>query len=537
MTETPPPPRLTIPPGVTWELPPAHEDQEPLAGRFGATYAPGGFQPVPVVTIGGDRISSGRLGEDPGTPWPDQVVVDGFSVTWGRDRVMDQPELASATVTLFDTTNTWHKDRQRIGKLVTIGYTGTIPGAGGGDVSSVFFRGRVQKVQAVRKTVRIDGAMVTGTLVTMPLVSVLNDLANITPTGAWPEESMEARRARLEALAIDVIPGGVSIRDAWKTPSAAPVAVDAQKSVWDHLLALYDSCGADRYAYYPSDQTLRFMPRRDYFNLRGLAGLWWNQATEDTLPGRAAQGVYARSFQVTPTGGTAGTPHYLDGQAVEADPGDGIEQGPEHRVSRISMTNPDGTTADFTSRTTVHMIPDVNERTEGTRQVAVDSVLTWNSWADLAADDVRQLARNEGREWRLPELTWDTKRSGGFETFEQAVFYLWGAETASNVFIQRTWLSGYGIRPIFGVMGGRIRYQRRRWIVGITLAPVVTTLPQHAITWEEIDDGSGGYEIQWWDTPRGNSLHESLTYEDLRYVSTGLGVTVIPPDTGWDETQ
>lgn len=537
MTEVPPPPRMLIPPGVSWDLPAdLDEDPGPIAGRFGAASG-GGFQPLPQVSIGDTLISSGRYGSDPGTPWPDQVVVDGFAVRWGRDRVMDQPELATASVTLFDTTNTWTRDRQRIGKLVTIAYTGTVPGAGGGDVTQVFFRGRVQKLKAVRKAVRIDGQLVHGTLVTMPLVSVLNDLANITPTGSWPEESMEARRARLEALAAGVLPGGVAIRDVWKTPSAGPVDASAQSSVWGHLMDLYNSCGADRYVYDPAAQSLSFVPRRDFFSLRGLAGLWWNQATEDTLPGRAAQGAYVRSYQVTPTGGVAGVPAYLDGRAVEADPKDGLEQGPEHRVSRISLTNPDGTTADFKDRTTLYIIPDVNEVTEGTRQVSVDSIVTWNSWADVAADDVRQVARKEARAWTLPPLSWDTKRTGGFETYEQAQLFLAGAERNAIVFVQRTWLAGQGIRPVWGVMGGQIVYRERRWVIDLDLAPVVTTLPQHSITWEEIDDGTPGHEIQWWDEPRGNSLHESVTYEDLRYVSSGLGVIVIPADTGWDETQ
>lgn len=532
--ERPPPPRLAIPTGIAWELPPAaptEEDGDQLDGAlaFGAAFtpSPGGFQPVPVVAIDGADVASGTVDG----AIPDQVVVDGLTLRWGRAKVLDQPEPGTGSLTLFDATKTWAIGRQLIGKSVTVSWSGTIPGTG--PDRRTFFRGRIQRVKVVAKTVHIGGRTVDGSLVTLQLVSIINDLANIKPTVAWPEETMDARRGRLAALAADVLPNGVLIRDYWKTPHAEPVSVTNQRSVYDHIIALYDSCGADKMTYWPVDQFVRNMPRRDYPSVRGLAGLWWNQPGEPTQPGRAGLGCYVRTYSLD-VGGIVGTPHYLDAGAIEWDPADGLEQGPEQRISRVLVTNPDGAVAGYPDRRTLLLVPDVDERREGVRQASVDSIIVWNSWAEQMAGDVREVASQEGRAWSLPPVVWDTRRTEGFETWEQGRFYLIGGETNSIVFLQGSQLPQYGIRPVVGIRGSVTSYRRGHWWFELTLDPVVTTLPQHAITWEEIDDGSAEYEVQWWDGDHPHGMHESLTYEDLGYVSTGMGVVTIPVDTGWD---
>jgi hypothetical protein len=88
---------------------------------------------------------------------------------------------------------------------------------------------------------------------------------------------------------------------------------------------------------------------------------------------------------------------------------------------------------------------------------------------------------------------------------------------------------------VFGVMGGTIAYSREGWDLTLSLAPITTTQKQHSITWEEIDDGSTTFELQWHDTDHTRGLHESVTYEDMAFCSTGLGVSTIPADVGWDQ--
>lgn len=532
----PPPPQLPIPSGIAWELPepaPDEDDGDQLddGERFGATYSPGGFQPVPYVSIGGVQVARGTTaGKIVG-----QIVVDGLTVRWGRQKVMEQPEISTAQLVLFDATETWATGRQLIGQEVRITWEDDLPGTG--LITRTLFVGRIQRVKLGRKTVRqADGTEVDGALVTLPLVSIINDLANIKPKTAWPEETVEARRNRLNALIANVLPGGLLVRSYWYTPNVEPYGVTSQRSLWDHIVALYDSTGADRLSHWPTDGLIRNMVRKD-FTVRGLAGLWWDQTTDPQGPGRAGKGAYIRTYSVAPVGGPGGTPHYLDGAALQDDPAESLEQGPEQRISRVQVSNPDGATAPtYTERTATFLIPTVNETTEGVRQASVDSVLTWNAWADLAGKDLVEMASQEGTAWRLPSLSWDTSRTDGFETYQQASLHLLGVESTSIVFLQRTWLPRFGIRPIVGIIGGVVSYRRGHWRLELETSPAITqSAPQHAITWEEIDDGTAEYEVQWWDEEHPRGLHESVTYEDLAYCSTGVGVVTIPPDVGWDQ--
>jgi hypothetical protein len=106
----------------------------------------------------------------------------------------------------------------------------------------------------------------------------------------------------------------------------------------------------------------------------------------------------------------------------------------------------------------------------------------------------------------------------------------------SAVFLQRTWLSAVGVRPVVGIIGGSIAYDGG-WRLELDVMPITTgTVAQHPITWEEIDDGTPGNTLVWTDGDDPNGLHESLTLDDLYYCPRGLGVTSTPPNQGWDYT-
>jgi hypothetical protein len=519
--------------------PPRLEDEDLVpADLFGAA-PPGGFDPVPVVTIGGVDVAQGPGQEyvlPPVPTAPNQeyapprlsaslIVVDGLSVTWGRDDPLAQPESAVGRLTLFDGSGTWATSLDLRGQSVVLSYAGVVPNAG--PVRTPFFRGRVgSPVKVSRKTVVMpDGEVVEGSLVELPLVSVLVDLANRLPAEDWPEETVEARRARLASWSADVLPGGVAVRDFWKTPNVAPVPAEDQVSVLDHLVALYDSTGADRMTYHPDTQRVVNLIRRDYVAERTMAYLWWDQPPG--VSGRAGRGAYARAI-------TSGVRTYLDAGLLEYDPADGITQ--PDRVTRVELVHPSSDPAwNYKDRTTTVLVDGTDERRDGVRTARLESTLLWNNFADTAASDLEELAQKEGAAWRLQPLVFSSRRAGGFDSYDQARALLSGKETQDLFFLQGSWLPNYGLRPLFGVMGGTIGYRNRSWELELIPAPIVTTLPQHAITWEEFDDGSTTFQVQWWDEDHPRGLHESLTYEDLGYVGRGLNVSTVPPATGWDK--
>lgn len=522
----PEPPRIPV--GIAWELPaPAPDAADQLVDGVvdelrGVTFYGGAFTPLPVVAIDGSDIAAGP---GPGGVVEGQIVVDGLWVRWGRSAVLEQPDPATGQLQLFDSTKTWATDRDVDGLPVTLRWEGLADGV---PSSGVFLRGRIGKVTVKRHTVtNPDGSRLRGSLVTMPLRSLVADGGNRVPTASWPAETLEARRARLAAL-VTSIATTVTVRDYWKVPNVEPVAAVDQVSLLDHLVALYDSCGADRLTYLPNDQSLSFIPRRDYYTVRGLAGLFWNQAGQAN--NRAEKGAYIRSYALTPTGGATGLPNYLDAAALETDQ-DTISR--VARVTRVLLDHPDEAAA-YATRNVELTVPGVNEAVVGERTAQLSSQVAWNAYADVAASDFVSFVQKEGAAWQLPALTWRTRKSGGWEAARQGQTLLAGGETTTVMFLQRSWLPEYGIRPIFGVMGGVIGYRDGGWEIELELAPVVTTLWQHAITWEEIDDGSTAYEVQWHDDDHPQGMHETLTYDDLAYCSTGMGVVTIPADQGWD---
>jgi hypothetical protein len=138
-------------------------------------------------------------------------------------------------------------------------------------------------------------------------------------------------------------------------------------------------------------------------------------------------------------------------------------------------------------------------------------------------DHLRRPRSPRSRRGRPPGGGWTrcagrpARTGGGFETLAQATLLLAGYETPAAVFLAGTWLPDLGIRPVFGVMGGTITYTDAAWTVEWNPAPIgVTGTPPPAVTWDDLDPS-----LVWDDAPNPNAFHDSVTYEDLAFVSSG----------------
>lgn len=474
------------------------------------------FLPVPVVTIAGVDVASG-----PGSGG--LMVVDGLSMTWGRDDLFEQPTPATARLVLFDPTATWATSVDRRGHAVTLSWAGDVPGAG--PVRVVFFRGRLGTPTVSRKKVRINGETIKGALVELPLTSVVLDLANQKPTVDWPDETVAARRDRLAALSAATLPGGIEIRDYWLAPHMAPVAAKDQRDLLGHIMDLYDSTGVDRGTFRPDLQKFTYTPRRDYgADNRGNGRLFKDPVGAD----RYGQGAYVRGI------GNTVTMPYLDAQALSHD--GNIVMAP--KITRVEHRHPSGSTSAYAITTYVLPVPGANELRDGVRAVRLDSQLSWDNYAQTAAEDLVEMSRWEARAWQLQDLTFSTRRTGGFSDVELATLLLNGWEDYTRlIFIERSEFTALGVIPVFGLMGGTIAFREGHWDLLLKTTSIRSGLYRHAITFEEIDDGTAGNEVQWWDDDHPNGMHESLTFEDLGFTRAGLGVAAadVGPNTGFDE--
>lgn len=484
------------------------------------------MSPQPSVTIGGETVAAGRLS----SPTAQTMVVDGLSCTWGKDDPLAQPELATATVTLWDRTRTWAMARELRGVPVTLSWPH--PFLAGTPME--FFRGRIDDVEVIPHT----AGGVRGSLVVLPCRSIVADLAQHMPIGAWPAETLEQRRARLVPLlrAAGIVVNStqqvdeVTIRSGWGPAALAPVDADQQRSLYDHLLALYDSCGGDRMTYVPRENRFSFVQRRAHPSARGLGKLERNVGEFAWQTARRDEGAYP-----TATGGNGATA-FLHARDLDT-PGDGLRRPASAGITRVEVSHPDGTQADYPDTLGFMAVKGTDESVNGRRTARLESLIANNAWADLACADLEALVREDGAGWRLPTLTYDTRRSGGFEDLDQLFMFLGGYEDpfGASFFLQRSLTThDYGVRPVFGVIGATMTYADSHWRVEFDTAPVGTLVPQHPITWDELDDGTAGKQVRFYDSPHPNGLHPTLSIDDLRFVSQGVGVTTPPRDQGWD---
>lgn len=488
---------------------------------------------TPGLTIGGVSVDTA-----PNTSLTDLVVLDGLSITWGRDQVMDQPDPATARCTVFDPASTWATSMDLIGQPISLTYTATKPGVG--VLTEPIFLGRITSARLTRKTVtRPDGTEAAGQQIALTASSILNDLANIIPAEDWPDETMDARRARIQTYATNAgVTSSVTIRGYWTAPHAAPIAAANQVSILDHLVGLYNSTGPDRMTFIPWSRQVIQVERRDHPAYRTLGGLGRNLAGDGTP--RDGKGAYAQSLtQASSDGGMTGLSAYLDAQAIEFDDASGLSLDITNRITRILLTHPDGGNGNQ-QVTIVQLVsaidPTVDETKIGVRSASQSSICNYDNYAATAASDLAYMAAREGSGWRSdPFIFRSSLNGGGFDNWTQLSLMLLGGEVLTLWFIQRSWFAEVGIRPVFGIIGGTVTYTSGEWLLSCQITPVSTASLQHAIAWEEIDDGTTANTLIWTDGDDPNGLHESLTYEDIGFVGQGLGVTVTPANTyGWD---
>jgi len=488
--------------------------------------------PVPWVHVAGMPLTMGMAGGA-------LVAVDELAIPWGRRSVLDHPQAPTITVSLFDRTRSWALTRDLIGATLNTGFTladGTVYTA---------FRGRVLNVEVSPHSIELFDPLtgphtVHGSLVELTGSSRLVDAGNRRPTAAWPSETLDQRGMRIAALMPGVFTD-VLFRPGVGSRVLAAVAADKQVTLLEHLDRMADAAGADRMIHDQNAGRIIYAPRRRYPGTRGFAGLRWSGPSSPVTPGGPSvprgQGAHLTTLPglavpnaVEPS--PSPEPSWIDAAAcVWQD--DTLRQSAANRLSTVQVEYFD-TTAAATRRVEV-AVAGTDEATEGVRSLSISTDLTTAAAATTCATDVATLAAQEGHTWQLEPFEYRPEHAGMPES--QLIRLLFPWEWEGSYFLQRTWLPLYGQRPLFGVIGGVIRYRQGSWRITCNPGPAAPpTVPQHAVTWEELSPpvAAGEPFVALWDTVRPDGLHPSVTFEDLAYAAAGLNQTTIPPDGGYD---
>jgi hypothetical protein len=142
---------------------------------------------------------------------------------------------------------------------------------------------------------------------------------------------------------------------------------------------------------------------------------------------------------------------------------------------------------------------------------------TDDTQALAAANDLSALVTGEASGWALEPMRWDTAKTGGFDTLEQARLLLAGTERTGVFWLSGSWLPGMGVLPLFGVMGGTITCTRGAWRVDWTAAPTSLAGTATGVSWEALDPS-----LVWSDDPADPAaLDPTVSYDDLAFVSSG----------------
>lgn len=460
---------------------------------------------TPTLSVAGASVAGGLAGG------PSLVAIRELSLTWGRGGLLDAPQPATAQLTLLDTSPgaTFAARSDLIGQPVVLGYTG--PGLAGTN-----FRGRITDVDV---SPRRSG----GFYVALQASSKLIDAANyLAPRGSvWPAEAMSARRDRiLGLLPAGFFAGGVTL------PQDADLSItnraDPANGLPNQQAAQVDAAGGDALAllrslftsmsplpmvYDPAADAVGVPPR--------LRHLWNNGSGMTSSVQLALDPAGSGRYVIASLNGLRFAPDQLGYSGA-------LEQTLDTRLTRVEVTYLDAAAA-WASKTAVSATADgPNEPTIGRRTLSVSS---WHANATDAGELASLYAQVVNAEQRLPRLgpvTYRTARTP-LANVAHARKLLAGAEIgtgagALEVFAAGTWLPRLGQRPLFGVIGGTLRYADGDWTIGLTPSRVV--VDPAPFGWAPVTAAAAGLP-----TVRARDLDASVTFRDMGFVDVGAGLT------------
>lgn len=445
----------------------------------------------------GERAASVSMGEQVTAGARSGLTPSRLSIKWGRTSLLARPTPATASLVLIDTDPgfPFASRPDLLGSPVVLGYTSA-------DLGTVTnFRGRVTDVDV--SPIRIGGRR--GMRVELSASSREVDAAQyLTPKGTtFPAEDFATRLARiLSYLPAGYFPGGVtmptradvntsgSVATEYALMPAAALDVSGQ-DVLSMLRVLWDSI-------YPAP--LVYDPRTDGFTF----------ATRRVLSGGTAA-LAATSSGFLPAPKPAGSGLSVSNARLEYS---GVAAaGIDQRLTRVEVQYRDAANGNAQATTVAGTSDAGLEETVGRRSLSVDTLHNNGGYAANLATAWASVADLEGRTRRIGDVTYSTKRAGGFDNYVLGLLLLAGRETSDAVFVRGSWLPAVAARPLFGVLGGTLTYTDGEWSVQFTPAPVAPADTAHAL---RIAEAPAGLKLADFDP--------SATFGDLRYVDTAVTI-------------
>ncbi len=256
-----------------------------------------------------------------------EVVLDGLSIQWGRESLIDDTQPTQLTYRLINTTD-WYANQIRDGRLNGRSVTVVAERADGSGEIAVMFRGFIHDASARRRRdLNLEGTSIEAWEITINAVDPTAYLANVdgieplVGIGGFtsPGGDLGSRRLDLEWYVKDNVPGisGVGPLSGWDKSS--PTGPGPDGSLDEQVKGFYSSDGNSTYCYNPESG-------------------WINHVGHPYGSVRPRLALESNRIVIYPTTRYAG--YFVPGNSVIVDEDMEIETTPEAAINYLSSVYP-----------------------------------------------------------------------------------------------------------------------------------------------------------------------------------------------------
>lgn len=452
------------------------------------------FNPKPQVWIAGEYVPTSAAGD------PTHIGLEGLKIEWGSHERFVDIIPATLTFTILDPTGEWIADKVLSGTDIKVAYTWW---DGSKWDNRYMFRGMITAANITPRKLEKEANEDHGYYVDIVATDRIGQLGN-TYVSFDASATNERRTLRYRADKINEAAG-----------NTFSGIVTANEPVYGMIPEVYTNSAALTVLddLYRGAQYAR--PEYDPHTNRIERGRWetityWNFAAfcKDEDSGKYMLGMprHPNVFDDSKRG--INLIYTLPAEDVESD--GVLTQDVDSSITNISIKyykSTQGAEKEFYSRIAVN-IP--NYKGIGNR--------TWNFETKFYDYDAAPLLALESEakynlwRWRLEDVKWTTKRTGGFKTTTHMHMWLQPRSNDMRIFLNG---SAHGhlkdYVPIYSLLGNTITYRDDAWHFEPKLAPYgYDTAMLEPITFTRWGTGTT-------NNPQFSELHESIRLSDMKY--------------------
>lgn len=464
------------------------------------------WNPTPTIAVGELPICEPRTDAEGRTVFDGnaRTLVGKATIDWGRDDPWTQPEPATLRFTVFDP-NRWWIDRVKNRVAVGTGCTMSVPlpaGTKRADMPNgimTLFQGFVSNVKMTEHRARTTRGTITGHLVEITAGDRTSMLGNVMFSWEdWPAERMIDRAIRIRDRS-----AGVGIRQfyyesTFKDSAVSPIEVRDDTSI-TLLRDMYQSF-AHQWSYNQNRNVVIRIPEHAFTEMPLFSVAPGSTDIVLRMPDIADWTGAESTIDTAPHAGT-GVDGAVTSAAVELD---------SDQIAVITAVEMTWRNVHDNYRTIIATLV-LTGSAEPRRTLAFESWYSDGIQADQIRDRAGSKAFSDQSGPHHPAIHVDTGLTDGFASVGQGIALLSAFEGRGYIYVNGSpWFEALGRLPVGAPCGGRIVYERGRWVVDTRLLATVSVTSAGQLSYDKLDTRiawghphvPGTWQfggVNWWD--------------------------------------